>query len=237
MAGGANNQLATHADGARLHGRGILYAPDYVINAGGIINVALEYLGQGDRAEVDARIGQIPERLVEVWDEAERTGASHAAAQASAVACAVNGRPCEAPADGVVAHLTARVLAPGDVCLIVSSSGANSVTLAVADAAVDAGATVIGVTSFARTPLTTRADHLLVAGARFQAWDQGILGSGLVQLLVLNALQIAVADRMSDAADRARLAVREEVLDIVADDGSDAEASDVPDVIDHGDGR
>ncbi|WP_311199414.1 ATP-binding cassette domain-containing protein [Dietzia cinnamea] len=165
------------------------------------------------------------------------TGASHAAAQASAVAFAVNGRPCEAPADGVVAHLTARVLAPGDVCLIVSSSGANSVTLAVADAAVDAGATVIGVTSFARTPLTTRADHLLVAGARFQAWDQGILGSGLVQLLVLNALQIAVADRMSDAADRARLAVREEVLDIVADDGSDAEASDVPDVIDHGDGR
>lgn len=78
VAGGANNQLATHADGARLHGRGILYAPDYVINAGGIINVALEYLGQGDRAEVEARIGQIPERLVEVWDEAERTGASHA---------------------------------------------------------------------------------------------------------------------------------------------------------------
>lgn len=54
---------------------------------------------------------------------------------------------------------------------------------------------------------------------------------------MLNALQIAVADRMSDAADRARLAVREEVLDIVADDGSDAEASDVPDIIDHGDGR
>jgi leucine dehydrogenase len=78
VAGGANNQLAAPEDGARLHGRGILYAPDYVINAGGIINVALEYLGQGDRAEVDARISQIPERLVEVWDEADRTGASHA---------------------------------------------------------------------------------------------------------------------------------------------------------------
>lgn len=129
------------------------------------------------------------------------TGASHAAAQASAVAFAVNGRPCEAPADGVVAHLTARVLAPGDVCLIVSSSGANSVTLAVADAAVDAGATVIGVTSFARTPLTTRADHLLVAGARFQAWDQGILGSGLVQLLVLNGLlllEVGVSESATD---------------------------------------
>lgn len=74
VAGGANNQLATKADGARLSERGILYAPDYVINAGGIINVGLEYLGQGDRAEVEARIERIPDRLVEVWDEAERTG-------------------------------------------------------------------------------------------------------------------------------------------------------------------
>jgi leucine dehydrogenase len=74
VAGGANNQLATRADGARLHARGILYAPDYVINAGGIINVALEYLGQGDRAEVDARVARIPERLIEVWDESARTG-------------------------------------------------------------------------------------------------------------------------------------------------------------------
>lgn len=75
VAGGANNQLATRAEGARLHARGILYAPDYVINAGGIINVGLEYLGQGDRAEVEARIARIPERLSQVWDEADRTGA------------------------------------------------------------------------------------------------------------------------------------------------------------------
>jgi leucine dehydrogenase len=75
IAGGANNQLATSEDGARLHARGILYAPDYVINAGGIINVGLEYLGQGDQAEVEARIARIPERLVEVWDESDRTGA------------------------------------------------------------------------------------------------------------------------------------------------------------------
>ena len=75
VAGGANNQLATKADGTRLAERGILYAPDYVINAGGIINVGLEYLGQGDRAEVEARIARIPERLIEVWDESDRTGA------------------------------------------------------------------------------------------------------------------------------------------------------------------
>ena len=74
VAGGANNQLATRADGARLHDRGILYAPDYVINAGGIINVGLEYLGQGNMAEVQARVDKIPERLIEVWDESDRTG-------------------------------------------------------------------------------------------------------------------------------------------------------------------
>ncbi|MGN6620482.1 MAG: Leu/Phe/Val dehydrogenase [Sphingomonas sp.] len=74
IAGGANNQLATREDGTRLHERGILYAPDYVINAGGIINVGLEYLGHGDEAEVNARIAKIPDRLAEVWDESERSG-------------------------------------------------------------------------------------------------------------------------------------------------------------------
>lgn len=69
VAGGANNQLATPADADRIHARGILYAPDYVINAGGIINVVLEYLGQGDRAEVDARVGMIPDRLEAIWSE------------------------------------------------------------------------------------------------------------------------------------------------------------------------
>lgn len=73
VAGGANNQLATAADGQRIHDRGILYAPDYVINAGGIINVALEYLGQGSRSEVESRIARIPERLESIWDESAAT--------------------------------------------------------------------------------------------------------------------------------------------------------------------
>jgi leucine dehydrogenase len=74
VAGGANNQLATRTDGSRVLERGILYAPDYVINGGGIINVALEYLGQGDREEVNSRIEQIPARLTGIWQESERTG-------------------------------------------------------------------------------------------------------------------------------------------------------------------
>jgi len=50
VCGGANNQLATSEDGTRLHARGILYAPDFVANAGGIINVATEILAIDDRA-------------------------------------------------------------------------------------------------------------------------------------------------------------------------------------------
>ncbi|MSP78853.1 MAG: Glu/Leu/Phe/Val dehydrogenase [Dehalococcoidia bacterium] len=45
IAGSANNQLATAADGDDLHKHGILYAPDYVINAGGVINISHE-IGQ-----------------------------------------------------------------------------------------------------------------------------------------------------------------------------------------------
>ena len=74
VAGGANNQLATREDGQRLHQRGILYAPDYVINAGGIINVCTEYVGDGDASLVRERIEGIPVRLEQIWQESASSG-------------------------------------------------------------------------------------------------------------------------------------------------------------------
>ena len=74
VAGGANNQLAAPGDGQRIHQRGILYAPDYVINAGGIINVSSEYLRDADAAGVKGRIEQIPVRLEQIWTESDATG-------------------------------------------------------------------------------------------------------------------------------------------------------------------
>ena len=74
VAGGANNQLATPEDGDRVQQRGILYAPDYVINAGGIINVSTEYLKDGDHSVVRERIEAIPGRLERIWDESASTG-------------------------------------------------------------------------------------------------------------------------------------------------------------------
>ncbi len=91
VAGGANNQLATPEDGWRIHSRGITYAPDYVINAGGIINVGLEYLGLGDRAEVEKRIAEIPGRLDTIWQESE-TSKEPAAMVADCMAQQLIGR-------------------------------------------------------------------------------------------------------------------------------------------------
>jgi leucine dehydrogenase len=91
VAGGANNQLATPEDGERLHARGILYAPDYVINAGGIINVCTEYLGDGDAGVVRERIEGIPVRLEQIWAESKASGRDPAAV-ADAMAQKLIGR-------------------------------------------------------------------------------------------------------------------------------------------------
>ena len=73
ICGAANNQLATEVDGELLQERGILYGPDFVVNAGGIINVACEYLCE-TTAEVEARVRKIPSRLSEILDAADASG-------------------------------------------------------------------------------------------------------------------------------------------------------------------
>lgn len=73
VAGGANNQLATGKEDQLLVDRGVLYAPDYVINAGGIINV-LRAIDQAGDDEINARVGEIPNRLASIWDESANSG-------------------------------------------------------------------------------------------------------------------------------------------------------------------
>ena len=69
VAGGANNQLLEEGDGTTLHERGILYAPDYIINAGGIINISCEIGSpyREDRArEMTERIYETMERVLHI---------------------------------------------------------------------------------------------------------------------------------------------------------------------------
>ena len=73
VAGSANNQLKEDRHGDMLHAKGILYAPDYVINAGGVINVADELQGYSrDRAM--KKVEGIYDRLLRVFEIAERDG-------------------------------------------------------------------------------------------------------------------------------------------------------------------
>ena len=73
VAGAANNQLARTAHGQILHERGILYAPDYVINAGGLINVYGELHGwTADRSKRKAQ--EIFTTLLRIFEMAEEDG-------------------------------------------------------------------------------------------------------------------------------------------------------------------
>jgi leucine dehydrogenase len=74
VAGAANNQLAVPRNGDDLHARGILYAPDYAINAGGLVNVAQEVVGY-DEAKSRAKTLEIYGTIAEIIDRSEKLGA------------------------------------------------------------------------------------------------------------------------------------------------------------------
>jgi len=76
IAGAANNQLATPEIGETCRQRGILYAPDYVVNAGGIINVAAEVSGTYDPAWVKSKLDELEVTLMEVFSRAAKQGVS-----------------------------------------------------------------------------------------------------------------------------------------------------------------
>lgn len=72
VAGAANNQLAEPRHGDDLHQRGILYAPDYAINAGGLVNVAQEVLGY-DANKSRAKTMEIFDTIYEIADRSKKT--------------------------------------------------------------------------------------------------------------------------------------------------------------------
>jgi glutamate dehydrogenase/leucine dehydrogenase len=80
IAGCANNQLAEAEDAERLQERGILYAPDYVVNAGGIIQlIGLEDEGW-DETQLEERLAGIGDTLRTLFADAETEGVTPAEA-------------------------------------------------------------------------------------------------------------------------------------------------------------
>ncbi|MBB6448944.1 leucine dehydrogenase [Geomicrobium halophilum] len=71
IAGAANNQLKNPYHGDLLHNKGILYAPDYVINAGGVINVADELQGYNQKRAMKS-VENVFEQMTKVYEIARR---------------------------------------------------------------------------------------------------------------------------------------------------------------------
>lgn len=76
VAGSANNQLAEAEDARRLHERGIVYTPDYIINAGGALAFALLIGGEGDTDVLFDRMTDIGSTVAEVLSEAAKNDES-----------------------------------------------------------------------------------------------------------------------------------------------------------------
>ena len=81
VAGAANNQLAEEKIHAQaLIKRGIIYAPDFLINAGGIINVYMEYLGNYNRDAAYNQTEKIYDTCLSIFEKSEKSGISTQAA-------------------------------------------------------------------------------------------------------------------------------------------------------------
>lgn len=80
VCGSANNQLLIEGDAEALNERGIMYAPDYIVNAGGVINVSCEVNGRYDRKAAIAKTSRIYETVEQVISIAKEMGITTTAA-------------------------------------------------------------------------------------------------------------------------------------------------------------
>jgi len=74
VVGAANNQLARHDGAEALAARGILWAPDFVVNAGGVIYLSMASEPDADPAAIDARVEAIGDTIAEIFRSAEHNG-------------------------------------------------------------------------------------------------------------------------------------------------------------------
>lgn len=104
IVGAANNQLARTRHGERLHERGILFAPDYLVSAGGVI-AGLEEINEFSEARVQSTIDRIGDTLTELFAEAAARGIPEIdAAEELATARIAARRDSEAERRGEPAH-------------------------------------------------------------------------------------------------------------------------------------
>lgn len=114
------------------------------------------------------------------------------------------GRVADAPTDGIAQQVAARHLGAPDALVVISGSGANDASLRCVEAARSAGAAVLLVTSFARSPLTGHADVSLVVGMRDLTFrDELTVTSRVPHFILIEALVAGVAWELGAEAEAA----------------------------------
>ncbi|MFJ9691655.1 MurR/RpiR family transcriptional regulator [Kitasatospora sp. NPDC101183] len=113
------------------------------------------------------------------------------------------GIPVDAPADPFTAQLAASVLPPTGVCLAVSHTGATRSVVDTARRAHAAGAAVLALTSYARSPLTETATRTLVAGGQDLVFGLETTASRLAHLATVDALAQTLLTLRGPKAERA----------------------------------
>ncbi|WP_154605681.1 MurR/RpiR family transcriptional regulator [Arthrobacter sp. AQ5-05] len=132
-------------------------------------------------------------------------GLSAPLAQDMAARLSAIGRPAESPVDVIGQQIAARLLSPSDALLIISGSGANSSTLRVAKAATNAGATLVVITAFARSPLAGMAKFSLVVGMGELSFREEVtVTSRIPQTILMEGLIAALTEELGERAAAAK---------------------------------
>jgi DNA-binding MurR/RpiR family transcriptional regulator len=123
------------------------------------------------------------------------------------------GRVAFAWTDPHMALTSAALLRPDDVAVVISHSGATQDTLDALQVAKRSGATTVALTNFPRSPLATRADHMLTTAARETTFRSGATASRLAQLTVVDCVFVGVAQRTYETSQRALELTHDAVVD------------------------
>ncbi|KIQ35424.1 RpiR family transcriptional regulator [Variovorax paradoxus] len=200
---------------ARARGTTRFFAPPEALTAGATLSAVLETSiragsdaltalgGAIELSALDNAVGSIQRarQVIAFGAGTSATVAADAVFRLRAVGVTTISIP-----DYLSAMIATRLLGPGDVVIAVSSTGRTSTTLAIADAASSAGASLIAITNQYGTPLASLADIALVVGGAPLPAQMAAAGSRLAQLVVIDALVAAIALRDPERSRRAERA-------------------------------
>ncbi|KGD72129.1 RpiR family transcriptional regulator [Tatumella morbirosei] len=200
---------------ARARGTARFFAPPDMLTADATLTSVLETSIRAGADALTALSGAIEisdlDKAVELLQRARQVLAFGAGPSATVAADAVfrlrtAGVITVSIQDYLSAMIAARLLGPEDVIIVVSSTGRTASTLAIADAASSAGASLIAITNQYDTPLATLANVSLVVGGAPLPAQMAAAGSRLAQLVVIDTLVATLTLRDTEQSRRAERA-------------------------------